>query len=98
MPDVDFHKKYRVATERLFAHRQALRRVAVRIGFWPDGLVVSARLTPPHDDAAPRTLASSPPPRTIPWHQLEDISEQALIAEIDDLCGPLYVTLGVVRA
>lgn len=90
----DFTKACRVAAERLWMHRNALHRVAVRIGFWPDGLVISAAITARTN----AEMVASSPPRTIPWDQVETITEIALVAIVDELCNPLYDALGVPRA
>lgn len=90
------------ATDRLWMHRKALRRVAVRIGFCPDGLVISARVSRLSEDreengidTAPARLSMSPSPHTIPWDEVHTLTEEALVKIVDDYCSPLYALLGV---
>jgi hypothetical protein len=95
----------KAATERVWVHRHALRRVAVRIGFWPDGLVISASINFEglEQDLRASLLAEqaerkgpiAPAPRTIPWDRLAVISEEELTAAVDDYFKPIYHALRV---
>lgn len=89
----DFIKACQAATERLFMHRKALRRVGVRLGFWPDGLVLSANITARTN----AEMLASIPPITIPWAELATTTEADMISAVDRLCNPLYETLGITR-
>lgn len=61
----------KAATDRIFEHRKVLRTVAVRMGFWPDGL----------------RIAAGGSPDLVPWAELATISREDLLARIDRVCG-----------
>ena len=84
----------RAAAARLWMHRKALHRVAVRIGFWPDGMVISATISAKNDE---ELSASAGSPRLIPWAEVETITEDRLVAIVDELCEPLYAALEITR-
>lgn len=92
LSQTDFTKAMQAATERLWRHRKALRRCAVRIGFWPDGMVITANLAAGH---ALEELKAGVPPRVIPWPEVATLSQAGLIGIIDSHCAPLYRALGL---
>jgi hypothetical protein len=87
----DFAKTCRTAAERLWKHRDALHRVSVRIGYWPEGMVI-------HANIRARTNAemeASRPPQVIPWDEVATLTEARLIEIVDEHCLPLYAALGI---
>ena len=85
-----FTNACKTATERLWKHRSAMHRVAVRIGFWPDGMVISATISARNDEElAANTL------RLIPWDEVATLSEQRLVEIVDEVCAPAYRALGI---
>lgn len=77
----DFIKLCRIATDRLFENRKALRRVSVRIGFWPEGMVIYAFIAARNDAELEANR-----PYVIPWHDLEHIKEETLLRIVDSVC------------
>jgi hypothetical protein len=72
---VEFIRSVRTAVERLFAHRQMLRHVAVRFQFWPDGLVIGASVALDADNAIALSRRE-----IIPWKKLETLDPAELVA------------------
>jgi hypothetical protein len=87
----DFAKACRAAAERLRKHRVALDRVAVRIGYWPYGMVIHANIRARTD----AELEASRPPQVIPWDEVAMLTEERLIEIVDQHCLPLYPALGI---
>jgi hypothetical protein len=75
----EFVKDLRAAVDQLFAHRKALRRVAVRCGFWPEGLVISAALTSEKDLSLWKEI--------VPWDRLATMDAAELMAIADRVCA-----------
>lgn len=90
---IDFVNACRAAAERLWHHRKNLHRVMVRIGYWPDGLIISAVIPV----RSIEELHASQPPRVIPWSEVATITEARLIGIVDELCDPLYGALGIAK-
>jgi hypothetical protein len=89
----DFVNACQLAADRLWMHRRKLRRAAVKIGFWPTGMVISANITARNDDE----MAAALPPQVIPWDQVATISIEGILAIVDLVCDPLYPALGISR-
>jgi hypothetical protein len=71
----EFLSAVRAAVERLFAHKKMLRRVAVRFGFWPDGLVISVTIPATNEaelDASRQAIVS--------WESLASLDPAGLLA------------------
>lgn len=91
LSQADFTKAMQAATERLWHHRKTLRRVAMKLGFWPDGLVISANITARNNDE----MKAGAGPRVIPWPELATLTEARAVEIVDELCAPLYPALGM---
>lgn len=88
----EFLKDVRAAVDHLFAHRRMLRKVSVRIGFWPEGMVISARLSMDVFGEGCEVVDSGHI-ETISWERLEVIDAAELIGIIDKLCAPAHELL-----
>lgn len=94
----EFLKDMRAAVEQLFAHRKAMRRVAVRFGFYPESLLISASVTLQSDDcheseARREAILNASQQQMIPWDLLDTIDPAEFIAIVDRVCQPAHDVL-----
>ena len=85
----EFIDNMREVTELLFAHRKFLRRIKVRLAFWPEGLVIGCTISARSNQ---ETLAGRQ--QIVPWAELKTIDPAVLIAIVDRVCQPAHDVLG----
>ena len=83
----------RAAVEQLFAHRKVLRRVMVRFAFWPDGLVISAKVSMKEGDGyrpEKEEMLAAHRQEIVSWDRLATIDPAEFMAIVDRVCQPSH--------
>lgn len=89
MNQAEFIDALRTATDHLFAHRKMLQRARVRIGFWPEGMVISCMVPARTEEELQANV-----PEVIPWERLHTVDPSAMIEAIDRVCARHHQLIG----